>query len=85
MLSLARGLALEPRLIMVDEPSEGLMPINVDLIAAALRRALTEPGLSERMSRRAAGIAPQLLWPAVASRYRELAATLTRIPAGATL
>jgi glycosyltransferase involved in cell wall biosynthesis len=54
-------------------------------IAAALRRALTEPGLSERMSRRAAGIAPQLLWPAVASCYRELAATLTRIPAGATL
>jgi branched-chain amino acid transport system ATP-binding protein len=40
MLSLARGLALEPRLIMVDEPSEGLMPINVDLIAAALRRAV---------------------------------------------
>lgn len=40
MLSLARGLALEPRLIMVDEPSEGLMPINVELIAAALRRAV---------------------------------------------
>jgi branched-chain amino acid transport system ATP-binding protein len=40
MLSLARGLALEPRLIMVDEPSEGLMPINVDLIATALRRAV---------------------------------------------
>jgi branched-chain amino acid transport system ATP-binding protein len=40
MLSLARGLALRPRLIMVDEPSEGLMPINVDLIAAALRRAV---------------------------------------------
>jgi branched-chain amino acid transport system ATP-binding protein len=42
MLSLARGLALRPRLIMVDEPSEGLMPINVDLIAAALRRAVDE-------------------------------------------
>jgi ABC-type branched-subunit amino acid transport system ATPase component len=40
MLSLARGLALRPRLIMVDEPSEGLMPINVELIAAALRRAV---------------------------------------------
>ncbi len=40
MLSLARGLALEPRLIMVDEPSEGLMPINVGLIAGALRRAV---------------------------------------------
>jgi branched-chain amino acid transport system ATP-binding protein len=42
MLSLARGLALRPRLIMVDEPSEGLMPINVDLIARALKRAVDE-------------------------------------------
>jgi branched-chain amino acid transport system ATP-binding protein len=42
MLVLARGLALRPRLILVDEPSEGLMPINVDLIARALRRAVLE-------------------------------------------
>jgi branched-chain amino acid transport system ATP-binding protein len=42
MLALARGLALRPRLIMVDEPSEGLMPINVELIAVALRRAVEE-------------------------------------------
>jgi glycosyltransferase involved in cell wall biosynthesis len=54
-------------------------------IAAALRSALTAPGLSERMSRHAAAIAPQLLWPAVAARYRELASALIRIPAGATL
>lgn len=40
MLALARGLALRPRCILVDEPSEGLMPINVDLIASALRRAV---------------------------------------------
>jgi branched-chain amino acid transport system ATP-binding protein len=39
MLSLARGLALRPELLMVDEPSEGLMPINVELIAVALDRA----------------------------------------------
>ncbi len=42
MLGLARGLALHPRLILVDEPSEGLMPINVELIATALRRAVDE-------------------------------------------
>lgn len=42
MLALARGLALQPRLLMVDEPSEGLMPINIDLIAGALRRAVDE-------------------------------------------
>ena len=40
MLALARGLALRPRLIMVDEPSEGLMPINVDLVAKALKKAV---------------------------------------------
>lgn len=39
-LSLARGLALKPKLILVDEPSEGLMPRNVDLVAQALRRAV---------------------------------------------
>ncbi len=42
MLALARGLALRPELILVDEPSEGLMPINVDLISAALRRAVQD-------------------------------------------
>ncbi len=42
MLALARGLALRPRMILVDEPSEGLMPINVDFIARALRRAVEE-------------------------------------------
>lgn len=36
MLSLARGLALRPKLLLVDEPTEGLMPANVELITAAL-------------------------------------------------
>lgn len=40
MLALARGVALEPKMILVDEPSEGLMPINVELIAQALRKAI---------------------------------------------
>jgi branched-chain amino acid transport system ATP-binding protein len=44
MLALARGLALSRRLVLVDEPSEGLMPINVDLVASALVRA-TAAGL----------------------------------------
>ncbi len=46
-------------------------------IAGALHRVLTEPGLSARMSRHSASLAPQLLWPAVARSYRELAAALT--------
>jgi glycosyltransferase involved in cell wall biosynthesis len=42
-------------------------------LAAALRRVLTEPGLAGRMGAAAAAVAPQLLWPAVAERYRALA------------
>lgn len=45
-------------------------------IARALQRVLTEPGLSARMSRCSADLAPHLLWPAVARSYRRLAASL---------
>jgi branched-chain amino acid transport system ATP-binding protein len=45
MLALARGLALRPALLLVDEPSEGLMPLNVELITDALVQA-TGAGLS---------------------------------------
>jgi polysaccharide biosynthesis protein PslF len=54
-------------------------------IAGALHRVLTEPGLSARMSRHSASLAPQLLWPAVARSYRELTAALTTIRAGAAV
>jgi ABC-type branched-subunit amino acid transport system ATPase component len=40
MLALARGIALQPKLLMVDEPTEGLMPANVELIAQALLTAV---------------------------------------------
>jgi glycosyltransferase involved in cell wall biosynthesis len=43
-------------------------------IAAALRRVLTEPGLATAMAAEASRIAPELLWPAVADQYREVAA-----------
>ncbi|MGH2364557.1 MAG: ABC transporter ATP-binding protein [Chloroflexota bacterium] len=42
MLALARGVALHPKLLLVDEPSEGLMPINVDLVAGALAKAAAQ-------------------------------------------
>jgi glycosyltransferase involved in cell wall biosynthesis len=45
-------------------------------MAAALRRVLTEPGLAARLAAEAAAVAPQLLWPAVADRYRTLAMEL---------
>lgn len=47
---------------------------NPDAIAAAVRRVLTEPGLAARMTAEATRIAPELLWPAVADQYRQLAA-----------
>jgi len=51
-------------------------------MATALQRALTEPGLSAMMSSYSADLAPQMLWPAVAHAYRELASALTRARAG---
>jgi glycosyltransferase involved in cell wall biosynthesis len=54
-------------------------------IASALNRVFTEPGLSARMSRHSADLAPQLLWPAVASSYRELASALIQTREGATV
>jgi glycosyltransferase involved in cell wall biosynthesis len=47
-------------------------------IAAALRRVLTEPELAARMSAEASRIAPELLWPAVADKYRGAAAEVLR-------
>jgi polysaccharide biosynthesis protein PslF len=47
-------------------------------MAAALRRVLTEPGLAARLGAEAAALAPQLLWPAVADRYRTLAVELVK-------
>jgi polysaccharide biosynthesis protein PslF len=45
-------------------------------IGAALARVLTEPGLAARMSREAGRVASDSSWPAVAARYRSLAADL---------
>ena len=45
-------------------------------IADALRVLLTEHELGVGMSKAAAAAAPELVWPAVAERYRLLAAEL---------
>ncbi len=46
MLALGRALVLNPRVVLLDEPLEGLAPIIVDELLAALRRMLREEGLS---------------------------------------
>mgnify|MGYP001797564338 CR=1 FL=1 len=45
-------------------------------LASALRQVLSEPGLADSMSEHAAKKAPDLLWGAVAQRYRQIAEAL---------
>lgn len=40
MLAIARGMVSKPKLILIDEPTEGLMPLMVEEIAEILRRLL---------------------------------------------
>ena len=46
MLAVGRALALNPRVLLLDEPLEGLAPIIVDELLAAIRRIVVE----ERMA-----------------------------------
>jgi branched-chain amino acid transport system ATP-binding protein len=45
MLAIGRALVLNPRLLLLDEPTEGLAPIIVDELLAGLRE-LARAGLS---------------------------------------
>jgi len=46
MLAVARALVLNPRLLLLDEPLEGLAPILVEELLRAIRRITREEGLS---------------------------------------
>ncbi|MDE2578713.1 MAG: ABC transporter ATP-binding protein [Hyphomicrobiales bacterium] len=46
MLAVGRALALNPKILLLDEPLEGLAPIIVDELLAALRRIVREEGMS---------------------------------------
>jgi len=46
MLAVGRALVLNPRLMLLDEPTEGLAPIVIEELLAALKRIIREEGLS---------------------------------------
>jgi branched-chain amino acid transport system ATP-binding protein len=46
MLAVGRALILNPRVMLLDEPLEGLAPILVEELLAALRRIIREEGTS---------------------------------------
>ncbi|MCB8839003.1 ABC transporter ATP-binding protein [Aurantimonas sp. VKM B-3413] len=46
MLAVGRALMLNPKIILLDEPLEGLAPVIVDELLAALRRIVTEERLT---------------------------------------
>jgi branched-chain amino acid transport system ATP-binding protein len=46
MLAVGRALILNPKLILLDEPLEGLAPILVEELLAALRRIIRDEGMS---------------------------------------
>ncbi len=62
--------------LLADGPGLVVPQGDAAAIEAALRRVLTEPGLADRLAACAAERAPDLLWGAVAGRYRAIAESL---------
>jgi branched-chain amino acid transport system ATP-binding protein len=46
MLAVARALVLNPKLMLLDEPTEGLAPIIIEELLSALKRIIRDEGLS---------------------------------------
>ena len=65
MLSLARALTTNPSLLLLDEPLEGLAPIIVEELTAALRRMIADEGTAVMLIEQHAELALSLTHDAV--------------------
>jgi branched-chain amino acid transport system ATP-binding protein len=65
MLAIGRALVLNPRIILLDEPLEGLAPIIVEELAAALRRIHAEEGTAAIIVEQKARVALSLAEDAI--------------------
>jgi branched-chain amino acid transport system ATP-binding protein len=56
MLAIGRGLMASPKVLMLDEPSEGLAPIVVDQVFEAIRRLQAEQDVAILIAEQNAGV-----------------------------
>ena len=56
MLAIGRGLMASPKVLMLDEPSEGLAPIVVDQVFEAIRRLRAEQDVAILIAEQNAGV-----------------------------
>ena len=57
MLAIGRALLLRPRILIMDEPTEGLAPVIVEQVEASLRQLATEDGITILLIEQNLGVA----------------------------
>jgi branched-chain amino acid transport system ATP-binding protein len=74
MLAIARALATQPRLLLVDEMSLGLAPVVIDRLAPIIRRAADELGVGVLLVEQHVPVALRVADRAIILRHGEVAA-----------